>query len=792
MPVIIGTIASSFRLPVVGELVSSHRYWRLTFLDGDNFTYCSLAEVEMRAVADGPSIATGGTAFGTNDRGGSWVKANAFDGNANSFFSTTEDYPVYLGYDFGTNVEVVEIMIKARPTFNDHTPTVFRLEASDDMENWAFMGIGSIESDWTAAQELVCTVAPPDFDTTHQRVGYSLGTTSNILNGNLSKAYAANTLTHIVGRTGNSGVDWEGRVFRATSKGMIKSQVATFSHTNTSSGEFIDMALSSPVAVKKGEHIVTLFRRSDDPSQGSRLNFMRDGNTPAIYENIGDGWNVTSDNWPSAGDVSDSDTNESSSDGHLINFIGTYEREPTKRDYLGKTVVLVIMGQSNAVGRATDTLSSDTTTTANVLTCNSSHALIDAVEPLPTTNSNENSGQMGYGYGVAREFLTRHSPARVIVINLAVGGAGFLNGDWNPSNGPVYDSAKARWEACWSTITSTYPGAEIGSIIWTQGEDEVQDYTTLFDGTDDDHRYAAMVMGLFETVRRSWTGFDQDVPIVVTPIPGSSNYTNQPAANSNIQTGIGTIAQSMKYAALVDMSGVTETYKDAGHWDGDTYRQMFVPIVDAIDATLFNNWTYEKTSDWTQVSGVKIGLDARGLAEGATITNVSSEFPEFDNKRVFVDTNSRMNFDGQAELRWRDNGKPRLGTNDFSIRLSFESTSSVEQGLIADYQTTGNKRSWVLRRSSTSTLQFYVSNNGTSADLALEHSISSNTTYKVEVKRTGTLLELYVDDVVVDTHTLASGYDFFDTGDDSPLLIGDHINGRELVGYLDYVFLELL
>lgn len=119
-----------------------HRYWRVAMppLIGDFYGY-GFAELQFRTSKGGGQAAVGGTPFGSPVADG--TLAGAFDSDpatfwACSFGSNTQKAQTefYLGYDFVTPIDIVEVMMRAR---NDagvngarQLPWVGRIEFSDD------------------------------------------------------------------------------------------------------------------------------------------------------------------------------------------------------------------------------------------------------------------------------------------------------------------------------------------------------------------------------------------------------------------------------------------------------------------------------------------------------------------------------------------------------------------------------------------------------------------------------------------------------------------------------------
>jgi hypothetical protein len=122
--------------------VTAHRYWRLKY-DSTKRGFCGCATLELRVVAGGPSVATGGVAIGGNNTQAS--KNNAFDGDKTTYWDDPAPGGVgYIGYDFGAGnaAAIVEVGFIGRPDasgyqFSDvDAPQTGGIEYSDDGVNW--------------------------------------------------------------------------------------------------------------------------------------------------------------------------------------------------------------------------------------------------------------------------------------------------------------------------------------------------------------------------------------------------------------------------------------------------------------------------------------------------------------------------------------------------------------------------------------------------------------------------------------------------------------------------------
>jgi hypothetical protein len=116
----------------------SYRYWRVQALGVQSGTNFALAEIEMRATIGGADQCVGGTAIASTTFAGS-AASNAFDNSISTWWATLSGSHIngWIGYDFGTPVEVLELSLTAR---NDsgfsQSPTTFVVEGSSDNITW--------------------------------------------------------------------------------------------------------------------------------------------------------------------------------------------------------------------------------------------------------------------------------------------------------------------------------------------------------------------------------------------------------------------------------------------------------------------------------------------------------------------------------------------------------------------------------------------------------------------------------------------------------------------------------
>lgn len=148
---------ADFPLLVPGEVNRGKRYWRI-FVSGNNDVsnrVAAVGELELQAVAGGPTLATGGTAFSDSQfPGGGYGPERAFDGGGNSTYWASDYQSVpfsFLGYDFGAGIKVEVNSVAVRgpsSSASNSCPMVFKVQSSDDAEVWFDEWSVTVGSDW--------------------------------------------------------------------------------------------------------------------------------------------------------------------------------------------------------------------------------------------------------------------------------------------------------------------------------------------------------------------------------------------------------------------------------------------------------------------------------------------------------------------------------------------------------------------------------------------------------------------------------------------------------------------
>lgn len=135
--------------------MAAHRYWRVLIPAGSSSSgYIGLSAVEMRVVAGGATVCTGGTALSSGDYDGNYPPANAFDGNNATQWESPAigNQYAWVGYDFGAGnaKDIAEIVIRTGNWANEY-PSTFRVQASDDAYRWFDVWVVTGQAGWGTA-----------------------------------------------------------------------------------------------------------------------------------------------------------------------------------------------------------------------------------------------------------------------------------------------------------------------------------------------------------------------------------------------------------------------------------------------------------------------------------------------------------------------------------------------------------------------------------------------------------------------------------------------------------------
>lgn len=140
----------------IGNMTPSgaHRYWRVySYANGTGIGVAtSIAKLELRnllgtdLIGSGTPIAASGT------------PADAYDGNASTYWTHTTLGPTWIGYDFGSAVSINSFAITARnDTAFGQAPSLGELQYSDDGSTWTRAWQFHTRTAWTTGSQQVFT-----------------------------------------------------------------------------------------------------------------------------------------------------------------------------------------------------------------------------------------------------------------------------------------------------------------------------------------------------------------------------------------------------------------------------------------------------------------------------------------------------------------------------------------------------------------------------------------------------------------------------------------------------------
>jgi hypothetical protein len=138
--------------------VATHLYWRLSMMQPSGGSAFACTEISMAATSGGTNLCTGGTPFADQSFSGT-TPGDAFDANVSTIWSsTTGPWPMNIGYQFASAVEINEVKVTARnDSFFTQAPARFVLEYSDDGSTyhpWMFVDWGNFGSAGTTKTAL--------------------------------------------------------------------------------------------------------------------------------------------------------------------------------------------------------------------------------------------------------------------------------------------------------------------------------------------------------------------------------------------------------------------------------------------------------------------------------------------------------------------------------------------------------------------------------------------------------------------------------------------------------------
>lgn len=123
---------------------NSHRFWRMSVLSPDVGGYRLIMEMEYRGSVGGADLTGSGVASTNSERSASFSADRAFDNDNGTYYQPqiSAALPIYLDYDFGSDVEIQEIAIfsHANATVAGRTIYEFEMFYSDNGVDWTSAG----------------------------------------------------------------------------------------------------------------------------------------------------------------------------------------------------------------------------------------------------------------------------------------------------------------------------------------------------------------------------------------------------------------------------------------------------------------------------------------------------------------------------------------------------------------------------------------------------------------------------------------------------------------------------
>lgn len=442
--------------------------------------------------------------------------------------------------------------------------------------------------------------------------------------------------------------------------------------------------------------------------------------------------------------------------------------------------VFALLGQSNMVGRdgPIDSAGLDATD-ANILSMNFTSGLLEtATDPLD--HFDEQAGHIGPGLSFAKAFLTANPGKKVVLIPAALGGSGFLRGDWNRKDAQ-YQAALARLESGWVQALTEDANAAFGGFLWAQGEDEVQDYSLP------KLEYEAIVRQFIYYLRADFSAAGATTPFLMGGMPPSWVST-QGAIGTGVQEAIAETAAIVPNVAYADPVGLSSKSGEIIHFSAAAYRTMGSRYHTALSSAQ-SSVVAAPTLPARPAGNLAFHFDHTGVPDGNPIFENSGNDLPFRNRGVYL-SGGKMVFSGK-ELRIEPADFAGLGSADFRLEVTFQTTSTAKQGIVSQWTQTGNQRSWMLRLGTGGILEFVYSLDGSGGTSALSPgAISTNTEYTVVVERIGGNMEMFLDGVSVSTHTLpAPSTTFFSSSGTTE--IGDQNAANPFIGTMSVVSLDL-
>jgi hypothetical protein len=141
----------------------THTKWRLlAHATQSGNESVSFGKIEMRSVAAGANVCTGGTPTHKSTWGGdgaTYGAANALDGTTAVSRSAADEWLYWWQYEFASPINIAEVALTSTTVLLDKTPLIFTLQYYDSVDTlWITHKLFSNGTAWTASEQRVFTV----------------------------------------------------------------------------------------------------------------------------------------------------------------------------------------------------------------------------------------------------------------------------------------------------------------------------------------------------------------------------------------------------------------------------------------------------------------------------------------------------------------------------------------------------------------------------------------------------------------------------------------------------------
>lgn len=132
--------------------MAAHAYWRIYISEVQYGTTVNATEVQFRTAYGTSSVPSGGTPLSSTYYSGEGPE-KAFDDDTGTVWTSNAAAPQYIGYQFASAIDVVEVSIASRTSWADRSPKNFSVDYSDDGSTWTEYVVVTGEPTWSSTTE---------------------------------------------------------------------------------------------------------------------------------------------------------------------------------------------------------------------------------------------------------------------------------------------------------------------------------------------------------------------------------------------------------------------------------------------------------------------------------------------------------------------------------------------------------------------------------------------------------------------------------------------------------------